>query len=68
MFNDFDLPVYFADFGKEFPVIWNNEPAVNGLLDTHTDVWNHGGGPGGEWKRNVLNIPYNAFMPDPKSA
>lgn len=67
MFGDSDLSVFFADFGKEFPVIWNNEPAVNGILETSTDVFMHGGGPGG-MERNTLklNIPYNAFTSVPK--
>jgi hypothetical protein len=67
MFGDSDLPVFFADFGKEYPVIWNNEPAVNGTLDTYTDVFAHGGGPGG-MERNtlLLRIPYNAFTATPK--
>ncbi len=67
MFGDSDLSVFFGDFGKESPVIWNNEPAVNGILDTSTDVFSHGAGPGG-FERNtvMLHIPYNAFTAIPK--
>jgi hypothetical protein len=67
MFGDSDLSVFFDDFGKEFPVIWNGEPAVNGILDASTDVFMHGGGPGG-FERNtvILQIPYNAFTATPK--
>ncbi len=66
MFGDSDLSVFFGDFGAEFPVIWNNEPAVNGILDTSTDVFSHGGGPGGvERNTIVLRIPYNAFTAIP---
>ncbi len=48
-------------------MIWNGEPAVNGILDTSTDVFSHGGGPGG-FERNtvILQIPYNAFTATPK--
>lgn len=71
MFGDSDLSVFFGDFGKDSPVIWNGEPAVNGILDTSTDVFAHGGGPGG-FERNtvILQIPYNAFtaIPKPKDA
>ncbi len=67
MFGDSDLSVFFGDFGKQSPVIWNNEPAVNGILDTYTDVFAHGGGPGGvERNTVVLRIPYNAFTAIPK--
>lgn len=67
MFGDSDLSLFFADFGQDFPVVWNNEPAVNGILDTSTDVFMHGGGPGG-FERNTLalRIPYNAFTATPK--
>jgi len=67
MFGDSDLPVFFGDFGKQSLVVWNNEPAVNGILDQHTDVFSHGGGPGGvERNIKVLQIPYNAFSAAPK--
>jgi hypothetical protein len=67
MFGDSDLPVFFADFGKDTPVIWNHEPAVNGTLDTSTDVFSHGSGPGGVERNTViLHIPYNAFTAIPK--
>lgn len=67
MFGDSDLSVFFADFGGDTPVVWNNEPAVNGILDQNTDVFSHGAGPGG-MERNiyVLQIPYNAFSAVPK--
>jgi hypothetical protein len=67
MYGDSDLSVFFADFGADSPVIWNNEPAVNGILDISTDVFSHGGGPGG-FERNtvILQIPYNAFTATPK--
>ena len=67
MFGDSDLAVFFADFGESTPVIWNGEPAVNGILDTSTDVFTHGGGPGGfEHNTMILQIPYNAFSAIPK--
>ena len=67
MFGDSDLHVFFDDFGQQSPVIWNNEPAVKGILDTTSDVFMRGGGPGG-MERNtvVLLIPYNAFTATPK--
>lgn len=69
MFGDSDLAVFTADFGM--PVIWNNEPAVNGILDISTDVFSHGAGPG-SFERNTvrLQIPYNAFtgIPQPLDA
>ncbi len=67
MFGDSDLAVFFQDFGAATPVVWNNEPAVSGILDVSTDVFSHGGGPGG-FERNtvVLRIPYNAFTATPK--
>ncbi len=65
MDGDSDLAVFSADFGG--PVIWNNEPAVNGILDTSTDVFAHGSGPGGFERNTVaLHIPYNAFSAVPK--
>lgn len=67
MYGDADLAVFFGDFGKEFPVIWNNEPAVAGILDTSTDVYAHGAGPGGMDRNTLqLRIPYNAFSATPK--
>jgi hypothetical protein len=67
MFGDSDLPVFFADFGQQAPVVWNNEPAASGILDTVTDVFSHGSGPGGfERSLVVLRIPYNAFSATPK--
>lgn len=67
MFGDADLGVFFADFGGATPVIWNGESAVNGILDTSTDVFAHGGGPGGMERNTVLlRIPYNAFTATPK--
>lgn len=67
MYGDSDLAVFFADFGQASPVVWNNEPAVSGILDTATDVYSHGPGPGG-FERNtvLLHIPYNAFTATPK--
>jgi hypothetical protein len=71
MFGDSDLSIFFADFGASTPVIWNQEPAVNGILDSFTDVFMHGSGPGG-FERNTLclRIPYNAFTatPQPRDA
>ena len=62
MFGDSDLSVFFGDFGKESPVIWNNEPAVNGILDTSTDVFSHGAGPGGLERNTVmLHIPCDFY-------
>ena len=67
MFGDSDLAVFFADFGASTPVIWNGEPAVKGILDTHTDVFTHGGAPGGVERNTVsLSIPYSAFTATPK--
>ncbi len=67
MFGDSDLAVFFADFGKQYPVIWNNEPAVSGILDSNMDVFAHGGGPGGAERNTLLlRIPYNAFTSTPK--
>jgi hypothetical protein len=67
LFGDSDLAVFFADFGQSTPVVWNGEPAVNGILDTQTDVFSHGGGPGGQERNTVvLRIPYNAFSAIPK--
>jgi hypothetical protein len=67
MFGDSDLNVFFGDFGKDTPVIWNNEPSVSGILETSTEVFSHGGGPGG-FERNtvMLRIPYNAFSATPQ--
>ena len=67
MFGDSDLGVFFQDFGASTPVIWNNEPAVSGILDIHTDVFAHGGAPGGVERNTVsLSIPYSAFTATPK--
>ena len=67
MFGDSDLSVFFSDFGGDTPVVWNNEPAVNGILDANMDVYAHGGGPGGmERSIMVLQIPYNAFSAQPQ--
>jgi hypothetical protein len=69
MFGDSDLSVFFNDFGGDTPVVWNNEPPVTGILDSDTDVYSHGGGPGGvERTIMVLQIPYNAFtaIPQPR--
>ena len=65
MFGDSDLSVFTADFGV--PVIWSGQPAINGILDASTDVFAHGGGPGG-FERNAvrLQIPHNAFTAIPK--
>jgi hypothetical protein len=71
MFGDSDLGVFFADFGASTPVSWKGQPAVNGILDTSTDVFSHGGGPGGfEFNTIILRIPYNAFtgIPAPRDA
>jgi len=67
MYGDFDLAVFFGDFGQSTPVVWNDEPAVNGILDTFIDVFARGDGPGGvERNTVVLRIPYNAFTAIPK--
>jgi len=69
MFGDSDLAVFTADFGV--PVIWNGEPAVNGILDSSMDAFAHGAGPGGFEKTTyLLRIPFNAFssVPRPKDA
>ena len=64
MFGDSDLGVFFADMGV--PVVWNNEPAVRGILDTSTDTFQHAGAPGGFQRQTViLRIPYNAFSATP---
>lgn len=64
MFGDSDLGVFFADQGV--PVVWNSEPAVLGILDTSTDVFQHADGPGGFQRQTViLRIPYNAFSATP---
>lgn len=54
----------FADFGTS--VTFNGAQAT-GILDTYTDLYMHGGGPGGqESSEIVLRIPYNAFSPMPQ--
>jgi hypothetical protein len=71
VFGDADLAVFFADFGQSTPVVWKGQPPVNGILDTSTDVFAHGAGPGG-YERSIvcLRIPYNAFsaVPQPRDA
>lgn len=64
MFGDSDLGVFFADMGV--PVIWNGEPAVQGILDTTTDDYMHGQGPGGFQKKTaILRFPANSFSATP---
>lgn len=64
-FGDGDLPVFFADFGV--PVVFQGQMAL-GLVDTPSNIFNHGGGPGGmESERYCLRLAFNAFaaMPYP---
>ena len=55
----------FADFGV--PVFFNGTQAA-GILDTYTDTFSHGGGPGAFGSvEYVLRLPFNAFSPMPVS-
>jgi len=64
MFGDNDLSVFFKDMGVS--VSWNGEPAVQGILDTITDLYAHGPGPGGFERQCIsLRFPYNAFTAVP---
>jgi hypothetical protein len=63
-FGDADLGVFTADFGVA--VVYEGQTA-NGILDTTTDMFMHGEGPGGfERSTVILRVPYNAFSSVPK--
>jgi hypothetical protein len=66
MFGDSDLAAIFNPNELGVPVTFGGSQ-VTGAVDEYTDVFNHGGGPGGfETGLIILHLAWNAFNPMPK--
>lgn len=67
MLGDSDLAAIFTTNEFGVPILFGGSQAT-GVVDEYTDVFMHGGGPGGfESGLIVLRLPWNAFNPMPKS-